>query len=75
MDNKTYKRLRMALGLSQREIAEKLGISVNYVAMMESGKRVVAELQERKIMDLIVEAGRNKDPVFELIQKVLTDHR
>lgn len=73
MDGKTYKRLRMALGLSQKELAEKVEISTNYVAMMESEKRDVSDLQCRKIIDLVIEASRNNDPVFELIKKILLE--
>lgn len=71
----TYKRLRMALGLSQRELADKVGISANYVAMMESEKRDVSDLQCRKITDLIIDAGKRKDPVFELIAKILLEKK
>lgn len=73
MDGKTYKRLRMALGLSQKELAEKVEISTNYVAMMESEKRDVSDLQCRKLIDLVIEASRNNDPVFELIKKILLE--
>ena len=41
-------RARKAAGLSQKEMAEKLGISKNYVWMMESGtKPITSDLAER----------------------------
>lgn len=34
----TFKRLRKATGLSQRELAEKSGISISQIARIETGK-------------------------------------
>jgi predicted transcriptional regulator len=71
MDGETYRRLRMALGLTQKELAEKAGVTANYIAMMESGRKEVSQLQIYKIMDLIMEAAKNNDPVFEMMKKIL----
>ena len=36
---RTIKVLRTALGIKQRELARRLGISANYLSMIEAGKR------------------------------------
>lgn len=73
MDGNTYQRLRMAMGLSQKELAEKLEVSTNYVAMMESGKKPVPETQCSKIIKLVMECAKSNDPVFELFRKIMTE--
>ena len=73
MDGKTYQRLRMAMGLSQRELADKLEVSTNYIAMMESGKKPVPETQSSKIIKLIMECAKSNDPVFELFREIMTE--
>ena len=54
-----------------KELAEKAGVTANYIAMMESGRKEVSQLQIYKIMDLIMEAAKNNDPVFEMMKKIL----
>ena len=70
MDGKLYKRLRMALGLSPAELGEKVGISANYISMMETGKKPVSELQSRKLIDLLVEAEKNNDACFAELKRI-----
>lgn len=71
MQPSTYKRIRMALGLSQQELADKLNVTANYVAMIESGRRGVSELQCLKMIDLLMDAYRNGDLMFELFKQIL----
>ena len=59
------------MGLSQTELAEKVHVTQNYIAMMESGAREVSELQSLKLLDLFVEAARSSDPVFEVMRSIL----
>ena len=73
MDGNTYQRLRMAMGLSQKDLADKLGVSTNYVAMMESGKKPVSDPQCQKILQLIKELSKSDDPVFTLFRKIMTE--
>lgn len=61
------------MGLSQKDLAEKMGISMNYVAAMECGKRDVSELQGLKIVDMLVEMSKHSDPVFDLMKKILLE--
>lgn len=75
------KLFRVAAGLKQSELAEKLGVTKNYVYMVESGRRepsreFVANLSKAVDIPLSViylEPSKTKDTkVRKLLQKVIT---
>lgn len=41
--NERIKRIRLELGLTQREFAERIGLKQNSIALIESGKRNISE--------------------------------
>ena len=71
MDASTYKRIRMALGLTQQDLADRLGITQNYVAMMENGRREVSISQGLRMVTLLQDAVRSGDIVAELFKQIL----
>lgn len=46
---KTFKEIRIELGLSQEEIAKKLGVTRPYVSLIESGKRELGHKLKRRL--------------------------
>ena len=71
MKASTYKRMRMAMGLSQLELADIIGVSLNYVQKLESGDRPISELQGLKMMDLFTKQLKSNDELFALIRDIL----
>lgn len=71
MKASTYKRMRMAMGLSQSELAEIIGVTLNYVQKLESGERPISELQNLKMMDLFTKRLKGNDELFSLIRDIL----
>ena len=71
MKASTYKRMRMAMGLSQSELADIIGVSLNYVQKLESGDRPISELQGLKMMDLFTKRLNGNDELFSLIRDIL----
>ena len=71
MKASTYKRMRMAMGLSQSELADIIGVSLNYVQKLESGDRPISELQGLKMMDLFTKRLNGNDELFALIRDIL----
>lgn len=49
MENKTVKEIRLANGLTQREMAQELGVALSTIAMVESGGRRVTDKLRFKI--------------------------
>jgi ribosome-binding protein aMBF1 (putative translation factor) len=49
---------REAHGLTQKELAEKIGIRVNYMSDMETGQRVISRMNAKKLAGIFkVNAG------------------
>ena len=63
--------MRMAMGLSQSELADIIGVSLNYVQKLESGDRPISELQGLKMMDLFTKRLNGNDELFALIRDIL----
>lgn len=63
--------MRMAMGLSQSELAEIIGVTLNYVQKLESGERPISELQNLKMMDLFTKRLKGNDELFSLIRDIL----
>mgnify|MGYP001412457444 CR=1 FL=1 len=61
MDHVLFKQIRVTLGLGQVEFAEMLEISASYVAMIETGRRLITPKIENKVREEVDE---------ELIQQV-----
>lgn len=61
MDNILFKQIRLSLGMGQVEFAKLLGISASYVAMIETGRRLITPKIENKVREEVDE---------ELIQQV-----
>ena len=76
MDTRRLKRRRRALGFSQAQLAERLGIPRSEVSEMESGKRVVAargvtlDEYERLIEQLEAEdaAGQSYEALLDQLE-------
>ena len=47
------RRLRLALGLTQREVAKRCGASQSHVAAYEAGRRPISPVQERRIREAL----------------------
>ncbi|MEO8897878.1 MAG: helix-turn-helix transcriptional regulator [Candidatus Dormibacter sp.] len=47
------KRMRGDLGLSQRQLAQQLGVTAGYIALLESGKRVASARMARRLVQLL----------------------
>lgn len=41
--------VRIRLGITQRELAEKVGVSINYLSLVESGKRGISLTQLHRL--------------------------
>ncbi len=72
MDGKTFKRIRMAMGLTGDELAERMHVSGNYIRLVETNKKPVSELLEYKIMDQLRRAINSDDPLFKLLKELLS---
>lgn len=46
---KTFKEIRLELGLSQEEFARKLGITRPYVSLIESGKKEIGNKLKKRL--------------------------
>lgn len=57
MKGKTLRILRKRLGLTQRRLAERLGVTGNYVAMAERGEKGIAEPLARLVKVLAATHG------------------
>lgn len=73
MDGKLYKRLRLAMGLTTPQLAERLGLSEVYINSMERGARVVTEEQADAICKLLLEAMRSDDPCFAKLRELIAE--
>lgn len=73
MDANTFKKIRMILGLSQDELSQKMGISLNYIGKMETGARVISKRQCRAIIDLMIAKAKTEDKVLLAFKTVLND--
>ena len=71
MDGKLYKRLRLAMGLTIPQLADRLKISAEYVSAMERNKRPVTEAQADAICQLLLEALRSDDPAFVKLRELI----
>lgn len=68
----TLRRIRMALDLTQEEMAQKLGVSTVYIKKLETGERNISEKVCLKAMDLLTEGIRNNnDELFSLINDII----
>lgn len=73
MDASTFKKIRMILGLSQDELAQQMGISLNYIGKMEAGTRNISDKQCNAIIDLMIAKAKTEDKVLQAFKAVLND--
>ena len=66
MNCKSLKDLRLSKGFVQRDIADKVGISIPFYSMVESGLRIPSLMCSRKISLLL---GISLDEFYSLIEK------
>ena len=71
MEGVTFKRIRMALGVTGDELARRLNVSGNYIRLVETNKKPVSELLEYKIMDQLRVALESNDPLFSILKELL----
>lgn len=70
MDAFMFKRIRMGLGLSQAEMAERIGCSLNYVQQMESGSRPISFKMEVLTQRALEAAVREGDPFLKMVREI-----
>jgi transcriptional regulator with XRE-family HTH domain len=58
MSGKTLRRLREAAGLTQGELAKKLGVALNTVSRWELGRMKIAKRSEKSIEFVLKEGVR-----------------
>lgn len=74
MEGSTFKRIRLAMGLTGDQLASSLDVTGNYIRLVESNKKPVSELLEYKIMHLFKETiASEKDPLFSIVKSILSD--
>ena len=66
MNCKSLKDLRLSKGFVQRDIADKVGISIPFYSMVESGLRIPSLMCSKKISLLL---GISLDEFYSLIEK------
>ncbi len=71
MEGATFKRIRMAMGLTGDQLAQRLKVSGNYIRLVETNKKPVSELLEYKIMDQLRSAIDSDDPLFVLLKDLI----
>ncbi len=71
MDGRTFKRIRMSMGLTGDQLAARINVSGNYIRLVETNKKPVSELLEYKIMDELRHALHSDDPLFSLLKDML----
>lgn len=57
MSGKTLRRLREAAGLTQGQLAKKLGVALNTVSRWELGQMKIAQRSER-LIELVLKGGK-----------------
>ncbi len=76
---KTIKDCRLQLGLSQRQMAERLGISVSYYSLIENGLRnITAQVVERLNMlgyNINAEYNISTNSIVQRIQVIKDDFK
>lgn len=73
MDANTFKQIRMILGLSQEELSQKMGISLNYIGKMETGTRNISDKQCNALIDLMIAKAKTEDKVLQAFKAVLNN--
>lgn len=73
MDGNLYKRLRMTMGLTAPQLAERLGISAEYISAMERGKRPVTDEQGEALVMLLRQAMYSDDPCFAKLREIIAE--
>jgi len=59
--------VRKAVGLSRKQMAQKLGVSCSLITMIENGERRITEAMEKKLKNIIDEMGAD---VFEKVRDI-----
>ena len=62
--------LRLAHKVSQTEVAKEMGVSKNYISMIENRKVSLSEEQYRKLVDAIYTAHRKKNSKQEVEETI-----
>ena len=70
MDAVMFKRIRMGMGLSRDEMAQRLGCSLAYIQQMEGGGRPVSFKMEVLTQRALEEAIKGGDPFLKMVREV-----
>lgn len=66
MNHELIKHLRMLSGLSQNDLAEKLGVHQTLISKIEAGERLIQIETERKLLEVFAEAGISEADIYLL---------
>ena len=68
MKPETFKRLRQAMGLEQRELASLLGIGKGYVSHLEIGAAPITDKRAAQLVELFKErSGDSGDEAYSIM--------
>lgn len=62
MDNVELKERRKKLGLTQLELAERLGYTSNYIYMLEAGRAPISSPQRLHLLLTAIESEKKQQP-------------
>lgn len=67
MEATTLRRLRGAMGLSQRDLEDLMGLSYGYLSHLETGVVPITRKRAEQVIGIFRERSRGKDETFSIM--------
>jgi transcriptional regulator with XRE-family HTH domain len=67
LTSQILKIIRVNRGISQKELARKLGFNQSYIAQLESGKKPITPKLNRKIKEALAISEENLIEIFSIV--------